>query len=341
MKALCALAALSLGLAIEPAAAQEPGDPIAQRIEAVEQSLGFMESRLMRGLNDLQWFHRLGDIARIDKVRYTGPPNPGTNKPGGTNDVIISAHTFLPKKRARHYPLIVFAHGEIHGNVTTDEEAVIVRELVEQGYAVIAPDYRGSSGYGGDFWRQIDYGGLEVEDVFAGRNWMTENRPEVDSKRVGIIGWSHGGLVALMNAFKYSNAYQAVYAGVPVTDLVTRLSYRDTDYEKLFSAPFHIGQSVAENQEEYRRRSPIAHAAKLRIPLLIHGNTNDEDVRVIEIERMLEALRAAGRPFESRIYTNAPGGHHFNRLDTKLARESRADVYRFLAKHLKPPWPPI
>src|SRR5881397_1289632 len=173
---------------------QQP-DPVLDRIKRLEESLGFMESKLARGLNDLMWFQRLQDVAYIDKVRFTGPPNRGTNKPGGTNEVIISAYTFFPKKTARKIPLIVFAHGEIHGNVTTDEEPVIVRELVQQGYAVIAPDYRGSSGYGGDFWRQIDYGGLEVEDVFAARNWMIEKHQEIDPRRIGIVGWSHGGSI--------------------------------------------------------------------------------------------------------------------------------------------------
>jgi len=312
-------------------------ETVLERIKGMEESLGFMESKLARGLNDLMWWQRLQDVARIDKVRFTGPPNRGTNQPGGTNEVIVAAYTFLPRKPAGKMPLIVFAHGEIHGNVTSDEEAVIVRELIEQGYAVIAPDYRGSSGYGGDFWRQIDYGGLEVEDVFAARNWMIENEGRVDRQRVGIIGWSHGGLIALLNACAHPEAYQAVYAGVPVTDLITRIKYREVTYEGLFSAPFHIGKKVADAPEEYQRRSPITHVDKLRTPLLIHGNTSDEDVRVIEIEKMIEALRATGRSFEHKIYTNAPGGHHFNRLDTKLARESRAEIYRFLARHLRPP----
>jgi dipeptidyl aminopeptidase/acylaminoacyl peptidase len=317
---------------------------VLDRIKNIETSLGFMDAKLARGLNELMWWQRLQDVARIDKVRFTGPPNAyggshATNKPGGTNEVIINAYTFFPKKVGRKIPLIVFAHGEIHGNVTTDEEAVIVRELVEQGYAVIAPDYRGSSGYGGDFWHQIDYGGLEVEDVFAARNWMLERHDNIDPKRIGIIGWSHGGSIALMNAFAHPDAYQAIYAGVPVTDLITRLKYRDADYEKLFSAPYHIGKTVAQDPEEYRKRSPIHHAAKLRAPLLLHGNTSDEDVSVVEIEKMIEALRTDGKNFEHRIYTNAPGGHHFNRLDTRLARESRRDIYRFLAAHLKPPYP--
>jgi dipeptidyl aminopeptidase/acylaminoacyl peptidase len=319
------------------AAAQEPAaqTTISNRLSGIEESLGFMDARIVRGLNELMWFERLRAVARVDKVRFTGPPNAGTNKPGGTNEVIVSAYTFLPKRMKRPTPLIVFVHGEIHGNVASDEEAVIVRELVEEGYAVIAADYRGSSGYGGDFWKQIDYGGLEVEDVFAARNFMLERHPQIDGKRVGIVGWSHGGHIALMNALLHPEAYQAVYAGAPVTDLAMRLAYRGAEYEKLFSAPYHIGKTVKEAPEEYQRRSPVTLAANLRAPLLMHGNTSDEDVRVAEIEKMVEALRAAGKDFEYRIYTNAPGGHHFNRLDTKLARESRAEIYRFLRKHLK------
>lgn len=54
------------------------------------------------------------------------------------------------------------------------------------------------------------------------------------------------------------------------------------------------------------------------------------------MEHLIEALKAAGKKFEYKVYQNAPGGHAFNRLDTKLARESRAEVYRFLGQHLKP-----
>ncbi len=73
--------------------------------------------------------------------------------------------------------------------------------------------------------------------------------------------------------------------------------------------------------------------------MLIHTTTNDEDVNVLEVENLIKALQAAGKTFEHKVYQDAPGGHQFNRLDTKSARESRAEVYRFLAKHLNPPNP--
>ena len=147
-------------------------------------------------------------------------------------------------------------------------------------------------------------------------------------------------MITLMNIFDHPRDYKVAYAGVPVSDLVARMGYKDDGYRELFSAPYHIGKSAADNVAEYRRRSPAWNAEKLQTPLLIHTTTNDEDVNVLEVEHLIRALTAAGKNFEYRIYTNAPGGHAFNRLDTKLATESRAEVYRFLAKYLTPPNPP-
>jgi len=73
----------------------------------------------------------------------------------------------------------------------------------------------------------------------------------------------------------------------------------------------------------------------LQTALLIHTNTNDEDVNVMEVEHLIDALKAAGKKFEYKIYQNAPGGHEFNRIDTALAKQSRKEVYEFLAKYLK------
>src|ERR1017187_9416507 len=223
----------------------------AARLKGLEENLSHLDARLTRQMNELLWYQRLGDVALVDKVRFTGPSPRSTNNPAppaGSNEVLVSALTFLPRERSpsSKLPLIVMAHGEIHGNVATDEDAHVVRELVQQGYAVIAPDYRGSSGYGGDFWRQIDYGGLEVEDVHAARQWMLERYHEVDPRRVGIIGWSHGGLIALLAVFRHPDDYQACYAGVPVSDLEERIHRRGEEHEKLFSAPNPPGEPVAQ-----------------------------------------------------------------------------------------------
>jgi dipeptidyl aminopeptidase/acylaminoacyl peptidase len=299
---------------------------------------------LIKQLEIDKWYKQLGDIAEVNEIRYTSaPPHKPQNPtaPGAKNPMIIRAMTFIPKNidKTKKQPLIVFAHQGIHSDFGHDYEYSAVRELVQQGYSLIGPDYRGSTGYGGGFYNEIDYGGLEVDDVFAAREWMLENYDFLDPKRVGMMGWSHGGFITLMNILLHPGAYAVAYAGVPVTDLVLRLGYHDAAYQAIFSAPQHIGKTVQADVQEYLKRSPITYADKLETPLLIHGNSNDEDVNVIEVQRFVAALKAAGKKFEYKIYDNAPGGHEFGRLDTKLARESRHDVYKFLAGYLKPEHP--
>ncbi|MBY0228949.1 MAG: alpha/beta fold hydrolase [Gemmataceae bacterium] len=317
-------------------------DALQARLRSLEESLRTLEETATKNVDDLMLFRRLEDVAEIDKVRYTGPPPRVIKNPtaqGAGNPVILSAYTFLPKGRKGKLPFLVFPHGGIHGNFDSSNVR-IVRELLAQGYAIIAPEYRGSSGYGREFRELIDYGGLEVEDVFAARQWMLEAHPNLDPKRVGILGWSHGGLIALMNLFAHPKDYKVGYAAVPVCDLVARMGYKGQGYRDLFSAPYHIGKTAEEDVKEYRRRSPAWNAEKLATPLLIHTTTNDEDVNVLEVEHLIKSLKAAGKEFDHKVYKDAPGGHEFNRIDTKLARESRTEVYRFLAKHLDPPSPP-
>jgi dipeptidyl aminopeptidase/acylaminoacyl peptidase len=299
---------------------------------------------LVRAIEIQKWYSQLSDLAEVNEIRYTSaPPHKAQNPtaPGAKNPLIIHAMTFIPKNvdKTKKQPLMVFAHQGIHSDFGRDYEYGVVKELVQQGYSVIGPDYRGSTGYGGGFFNEIDYGGLEVEDVFRAREWILDNYDFLDPKRVGIMGWSHGGMITLMNILLHPGEYAVAYAGVPVTDLVLRLGYHDPSYQSIFSAQQHIGKTVQADIQEYLKRSPITYAEKLETPLLIHGNTNDEDVNVIEIQRFVTALKAAGKKFEYKIYENAPGGHEFGRLDTKLAKESRRDVYKFLAQYLKPERP--
>jgi dipeptidyl aminopeptidase/acylaminoacyl peptidase len=298
---------------------------------------------LLKRLDDLMWYTKLGDIADVDQVQYTSLPREHVKNPkapGAVNPLIIHAYTFIPKHldKSKKQPLIVLIHGGVHANFDTSE-AHIVRELVAQGYSIVSSDYRGSTGYGRAFYEDIDYGGREVDDVFDGATWMLQNYEFLDSKRVGIMGWSHGGLITLMNIFQHPNFYAVAYAGVPVSDLVARLGYQTEAYQNLYSAPYHIGKTVREDIGEYRKRSPVNHVKDLQIPLLVHTNTADEDVNVLEVEHLIDSLKAEGKKFEYKIYENAPGGHHFNRTDTQLAKDSRREVYRFLAGYLHPVHP--
>lgn len=315
-----------------------------QIIELINQKFDDLKHRLDgidKAIDDLAWFNRIGDIAYIDKFFVMGPPPAKVKNPdamGANNPLRFYTYIFIPRDidPTKKYPLLVLPHGGVHADFTT-YHIHIIREMIALQYIVIAPEYRGSTGYGRKLYESIDYGGLENEDVKASRDFVVENYEFVDPRRVGIIGWSHGGMIALMNIFEYPNDYQAAFAGVPVSDLVARMGYATDDYRNLFSADYHIGKTARDNIEEYRRRSPVNHAHKLQTPLLIHTNTNDDDVYVLEVEHMIRALKAEGKKFEYEVFQNAPGGHSFDRIDTKLAKETRIKIYSFLAKYLNPP----
>ena len=326
-----------------PLAAQEKeknaNDAAEKRFEELDHRL----DQLAKAIDDIQWYNKVGDVANIEKVYIAGPPPariPNPTAMGANNPVKFWAYVFIPNKidRGRKYPLIVLPHGGVHADFTT-YHTHIIREMMAQGYIVVAPEYRGSTGYGKSFYEKIDYGGLEVDDNNAARVWMIENYDIVDKDRVGIVGWSHGGLIALMNIFQHPDDYKVAFAGVPVSDLILRMGSHGEEYENEFSAKYHIGKTVTQDVNEYRKRSPVFHVDKLKTPLLIHTNTNDDDVYVVEVEHLIEALKAAGKKFEYEIFKDAPGGHSFDRIDTKLAKEIRMKIYKFLAEYLNPPTP--
>ncbi len=302
-------------------------------------------NRLQKNLDDVLWYDKVGDVAFIDKVYLTGPPKAdrvekNKTRQGYGNPFRFQSYIFIPKDvdATKKYPLLVLPHGGVHSNFNT-YYTHIIRELMAQQYIVVAAEYRGSTGYGKGFYESIDYGGLEIEDVYASRNYMVENYDIVDDSRVGILGWSHGGLISLHNVFEHPESYKVAYAGVPVSDLIARMGYKTQRYRELYSVDYHIGKSAYQDVEEYKKRSPAWQAHKLQTPLLIHTNTNDADVNVLEVEHLIKSLKAEGKKFEYEIYQDIPGGHSFDRIDSKKAQEIRLKIYKFLAGHLNPPKP--
>ncbi len=316
------------------ATAQQQPD-LGKSLESLRTRTDRQTEDTQRAIDDVLWYHRLGDVATIEKYEITSS-KPRREKiatdVNAGNAIIFPVYVFAPKNLTGKAPTLIFAHGGVHGRLTSNY-AHIFREALERGFVIVSPEYRGSIGHGSDLYSQIDYGGAEIDDTHDTRNWAVENLPFVDGNRIGIFGWSHGGYHTLMNIFLWPDDYKVAYAGVPVSDLVARMGYTGQGYRDIFEE--FIGQQPENNVMEFRRRSPVYHADKLKTPLLIHTTTNDEDVNVLEVEHMIAALKAAGKKFEYKIYQNAPGAHRFNRIDTKLAKESRAEMWDFLARHLR------
>ena len=337
------VAALAALLPAAWAQAQTPAQEAAEGAERLLRAHDNLRHRLdvlEKLIDDVLWYDRVGDLAVVDKVRIYGPPlanEPDPPPSGPGNPFKFYTYVFTPRDDfgGQKLPLLVLPHGGVHSDFTT-YYAHIVRELLAQGYIVVAPDYRGSTGYGRGIYQSIDYGGVEVGDVLSARDWVVANPPRVDTGRIGIIGWSHGGLIALHSLFDHPDKYAVGFAGVPVSDLVQRMGYLGPNYQAMYDVDYHIGETPAENLEEYKRRSPVWNVEKLTRPVRIHGNVSDEDVNVIEVEHLIQALKAEGKDFEYEIY-DLPGGHSFDRLDVPEAWEVRRVIYDYLARYLNPP----
>lgn len=299
---------------------------------------------LVKMLEDLTFFETLGDVAWVDKIRLTGPAKPKVKETGNPfqdsllkNELQFYTYLFIPKNvnTAKKYPLLVFPHGGIHGTLGANYSHII-REMLLQGYIVVAPDYRGSTGYGKSFHQAIDYGGVENEDVLRSRDYVVENYSFIDPDRVGLIGWSHGGMITLMNLIQYPEKYACGYAGVPVSDVAYRLSYKRPSYTNNFTPDYHVGKTPQEDPQEYARRSPVTYAKYLNRPLMITTTVNDDDVGYKEVERMIDSLKFYNKEFEYKIYDAQPGAHVFERIDTKEATDIRYKAYKFLEQYLNP-----
>jgi dipeptidyl aminopeptidase/acylaminoacyl peptidase len=235
-------------------------------------------------------------------------------------DIDIPAYLFQPldKRGAKGHAAMIWVHGGVHSNWTLAPYSPFVKEAVARGYVIIAPEYRGSTGYGEQHYLAIDYGGQEVDDVMSAYDHL-KTLPHVDADRVGMMGWSHGGYITLLSLFRDQHPFKAGAAIVPVTNLVFRLSYKGPAYQRSFATQSGIQGLPFEKREEYIKRSPLYHVDKLQVPLLVHVATNDTDVDFVEDQQIVDALRSRKPDLaETKVYVDpAPGpssgGHTFSR----------------------------
>jgi dipeptidyl aminopeptidase/acylaminoacyl peptidase len=265
--------------------------------------------------------------------------------------MVIPTYVFAPltPRGAKAHAALVWVHGGVHGN--WDQNYLpFIKEAVAKGYVVIAPDYRGSTGYGPAHHNAIDYGGKEVDDVL-GAYEFAKTIAAVDPARVGVMGWSHGGFITAHLLFRGETPFQSGAAIVPVTNLLFRLSFKGPGYQRSFATQAGLKGLPFENRAEYVKRSPYYHVDSLRKPLLVHVATNDEDVNFEEARPLVDAL-VARKPqlAETKIYVDpTPGptsvGHTFSRRVNRqtLERDDSPEqidswnrVWAFFDRTLKP-----
>src|ERR1700682_633317 len=172
----------------------------------------------------------------------------------------------LKVRGAKHHPAIVWVHENIRGHLY-EHYIPYIREATARGYFVIAPEYRGSVGYGKAFYDAIDYGGTEVDDVVTAADVLKARYPQVDPSRIGIMGWSHGGMITLLSIFRNPTLFKSAVAMVPVTNLFQRLAYKGVERQHQAIDPANrYGGLPFEKHDIYKDRSPLYNAGRLQIP---------------------------------------------------------------------------
>ena len=245
----------------------------------------------------------------------------------------ILIHPFNKKRGGN--PLIVFVHGgpEAHySNGWMSGYSLPGQVMAAEGYAVIYPNYRGSTGRGVYFSKlgQNDYAEEEFNDLVDAKRYLAE-KGLADPKRVGISGGSYGGYASMWSATALSEEYAAAVAFVGISNQVSKFGTGDIPYE-MYNV--HSRAWPWEDWMWMLKRSPVYHADKARTPLLImHG---DQDPRV-HPSQSLEMYRHVKLRTETPVrLVFYPGEQHGNR-NTAATYDYALRFKRWMDHYLKGP----
>ncbi len=249
-----------------------------------------------------------------------------------TDGTEIHAMVFLPPEFEsaddESVPCIVHPHGgpTAHDGYQFDFRA---QYFAVQGYAVIEPNYRGSSGFGREFRDENDFawGDGDLQDVIAAADGLADAYPQVDGDRAGIFGGSGGGLMTV-NALGHSDRFAAGAAFYGVYDYETFMD--DTDDVGWQLMKRELGYP-ATDIENYRNASPIRSVPNIDAPLLVLHGEEDRRVPISQSEQLVAELEKHGKQHEFQRYDSEP--HGFTRQENVFDAYSRvADLF---AKYLQ------
>jgi dipeptidyl aminopeptidase/acylaminoacyl peptidase len=275
--------------------------------------------------------------ARVDPSTFVAPELIHYPGPDGKS---VPAWLFVPKNldRTKQHAAIVWIHPDgvnmnYNGFHPDRNEAVYYefhQYLLQQGYVVIAPDYRGSIGYGRD-WRNdvyMDVGGNDAKDARMAYTYL-KTLGYVDPARVGVWGLSYGGFFTLLAVTQEPTWFAAAVnvAGV-------------ADYALYYEDPYHGGWTTSrigtpsEHPDVYAKADPMAHVDRIQHPLLILHGTSDLNVPFIHSVLLVDALLKAGKGSLTTFMVYPGELHYFDR--NFVVRDAWERVDAFFGQHLQP-----
>jgi dipeptidyl aminopeptidase/acylaminoacyl peptidase len=250
-----------------------------------------------------------------------------------SDGLVIPAYLVLPKGvPAKNLPTIVMPHGGPWGRDTWGYFSY-AQFAANRGYAMLMPNFRGSTGYGKKFLDagNKQWGDKMQDDVTWGVKYLIE-QGIADPKRVGIWGGSYGGYATLAGITFTPDLYAAAVAEVAPSNLITLLETIPPYWEsgRIIFYKRMGDPNTPEGKAQLLRQSPLTHAAKIKTPLLITQGANDPRVNKRESDQIVIALRERNYPVE---YLLAPDeGHGYARPVNNMAVLAAAE--KFLNKHL-------
>ena len=236
------------------------------------------------------------------------------------DDTPIPAYLTMPVAGpAKNLPAIVMPHG---GPSDRDEWGFdwLAQFFAARGYAVLQPNFRGSTGYGNDWFQQNGFKSwkIAIGDVDDGGRWLVTQGIAAPDK-LAIVGWSYGGYAALQSAVLDPDLFKAIVAVAPVTDLDALRREHDS-FSNSYSVDAFIGKGP-----HIHEGSPAQNAARFKAPVLMFHGDKDENVGIGESRLMADRLRGAGKSVE---LVEFKGLDH--QLDDSKARTEmldKADVF--------------
>jgi len=229
-------------------------------------------------------------------------------------------------------PALVWVHGG-PGGQSRQNFSSLIQYLVNHGYAVLAVNNRGSSGYGKTFYQldDVNHGDKDLKDCVEGKNWLTQ-QGEIDAEKIGIIGGSYGGYMT-MAALTYTPEEFAVGVNLfGVTNWIRTLrsippwweSFKDALYKEL-------GDPNSADSVRLKKISPLFHTDKVTKPLIVLQGSRDPRVLQVESDEIVAGVRKNGVPVEYVLFEDE--GHGFVKKENQI--EAYSKVLEFLDVYLK------
>ena len=325
---LVAAGLIALGIAAaQPKDATNPTIAVNQEAKDVETQLGILQQELYVAQQQIMFLSLRQFEDRMTYRRVLFP----------SGKELVPAYIFSPKPATPgKKPGLVIVHGAFHGHLDW-RFFDLIEYAVNKGYVTIFPEYRGSSGYG-DVLYKNSYGITDVADTLAATDYLVKSEPEVDPNRLAIYGHSRGGLVTVLAIEQAPTKFRAAVDVAGLMDMVAFMAYKP-DFRRMETAndPTFGGKLPSENLARYMEVSPLNHVDKIQTPLFVAATTGDRTVPLnLHSGRLIDALKARNKVFESKIYDNAPGDHIFIFGDSDERKDLFERTFAFLDKYVKP-----